>query len=925
MSDRVHANVQAQQKTVTGSTPQRNMLQRTCACGQHTIAGSQCSACRSGQSMLHRSQRAFEPPSAVGAVPSNSPAQENALSSNSAFDRASRFGYDFSRIPIHSPAAGVIQTKLAINEPGDQYEQEADRISQQVMRMPEPQLQRACACGGACAKCQMEQVGQEHERLQTKRVQASDTGQTTAPPIVHDVLRSPGQPLDAATRGFMEPRFGYDFSRVRVHTGATAEQSAHDVEALAYTVGHDIVFGAGRFVPGTQEGQRLLAHELTHVVQQSGTDGIRVDQSDKERGLFSVSHVTVPAQASTTVESAERALMRTPRESASFAIPPAVGPGALGMIRCGSDDKQELYFQRPACPSCHQREERGNFSGWSSVQLERVTEPKILKWAVDYIWYRAVDRKRISSQLQCGEEGMLHAIWESYRESTIALLAPGRFRESTTAFLDPSGFRESEEQTFQGSDCAREYFSKYLSANWNQVITELDRRVAADPSAKSILLPTGDKILIKMNQSSTPLFKPISKRRTWSLVRIPLGSFGWVNVKVTAGFGLAGLLSYGWSDGVLSDICLYRVLDSHRLGGNAQFKFSAALSPSVNAKGMLEVEALYVDKVKLVGAKGLLDVSAIGTLNVVFDSRVRLSYDRSKDKWDFDSEALIFGTVGLQVNATVWAAIKLFSKEIWHKQWTKDDFHIGWTGGLRVGTDTRPHFVFGSVGMLSKGATSAQPGGPSLPTAVAPDPLATEATVDDQEILEASINTDTGAPATVPRGLKPDDSLPIIWYKPLNIYPEEIAIPRANSPHRLVRDAGPTLVEYRSGKLQKTVSDSIGVGKDEVTQQSNWPWKGKKFQCVENTEGDRVKDLVRKTFNEDLLPAGHKLSGYGYDVDHVHEKQFGGRDSSANLWPAKSDPNRTAGWKHQKKLNECRTTIGDITNRWFEIADIENP
>ena len=289
MSDRTYAKVQVQQKTLSGSSPRSSLLQRTCACGQHTIAGAQCSTCRSEQSTLHRSQRTFEPPSAPGAVPGSSPAQENVPSFNSTFDRASRFGHDFSRIPIHPPAAGAIQTKLAINKPGDEYEQEADRITQQVMRMPEPQLQRACACGGACPKCQTEQPGQEHERLQTKRVQASDTGQIAAPPIVHEVLRSPGQPLDPATRAFMEPRFGHDFSRVRVHSGAAAEQSAQDVNAHAYTVGHDMVFGAGRFAPGTHEGRRLLAHELTHVVQQSGAEKNSVGQSDEKHGLSSIS------------------------------------------------------------------------------------------------------------------------------------------------------------------------------------------------------------------------------------------------------------------------------------------------------------------------------------------------------------------------------------------------------------------------------------------------------------------------------------------------------------------------------------------------------------------------------------------------------------------------------------------------------------
>jgi hypothetical protein len=165
------------------------------------------------------------------------------------------------------------QAKLTVSTPGDSYELEADQIAEQVMRMPEPQLQRACACSGGCPSCQTQQSSQAHEHLQTKPAGASASGQTTASPLVNDVLGSSGQPLDTATRAFMEPRFGYDFSAVRVHSGAVAEQSAREVNANAYTVGHNIVFAAGRFTPQTHEGQRLIAHELTHVVQQSGSNG----------------------------------------------------------------------------------------------------------------------------------------------------------------------------------------------------------------------------------------------------------------------------------------------------------------------------------------------------------------------------------------------------------------------------------------------------------------------------------------------------------------------------------------------------------------------------------------------------------------------------------------------------------------------------
>ena len=180
-----------------------------------------------------------------------------------------RVAYDFSRIPVHSQSSVNTQPKLTVNTPGDSYRHEADRVSEQVMRMPESQLQRACAYGGGCTEHRAEQPDQEHERLQTRRAGLNDLEQTAVLPIVHEVLRSPGQPLDPAMRAFMEPRFGHDFARVRVHTDAKAAEAAQAVSALAYTVGRHVVLGGRRPSPKTIAGQHLLAHELAHVVQQS--------------------------------------------------------------------------------------------------------------------------------------------------------------------------------------------------------------------------------------------------------------------------------------------------------------------------------------------------------------------------------------------------------------------------------------------------------------------------------------------------------------------------------------------------------------------------------------------------------------------------------------------------------------------------------
>ncbi|VVB95208.1 Uncharacterised protein [uncultured archaeon] len=133
-----------------------------------------------------------------------------------------------------------------------------------------------------CSRCGTHSIDGESDVNQKKqlKLQRRATNEAAAlpavPPIVHDVLRSPGEPLDHETRAFMEPHFGHDFSKVRVHADAEAAESARAVKAYAYTAGQDLVFGAGKYAPGTNAGKMLLAHELTHVVQQeAGEKGMQ--------------------------------------------------------------------------------------------------------------------------------------------------------------------------------------------------------------------------------------------------------------------------------------------------------------------------------------------------------------------------------------------------------------------------------------------------------------------------------------------------------------------------------------------------------------------------------------------------------------------------------------------------------------------------
>ena len=176
-----------------------------------------------------------------------------------------------------------IQAKLVVGQPGDKYEQEADRVADAVMRMPEITAPYAgCSDEVRMQPKQLEhisclpQIPGPHEEIEEEVEElVMARGVPDKAPEVSDELharlnqtRGSGQPLPKETRTFMESRLGLDFSAVRVHTDSHAVQMARELNAEAFTVGRNIYFGIGRYNPGASSGKKLLAHELTHVVQQ---------------------------------------------------------------------------------------------------------------------------------------------------------------------------------------------------------------------------------------------------------------------------------------------------------------------------------------------------------------------------------------------------------------------------------------------------------------------------------------------------------------------------------------------------------------------------------------------------------------------------------------------------------------------------------
>jgi hypothetical protein len=191
--------------------------------------------------------------------------------------------------------ARYMQAKLVLGTPGDVYEQEADRVADQVMRMPAtpdgeaiPTLASPASVQRVCTECidarEADMVQREPQpgAAPPTRARGGVTGSVSK--SISALRSGGGRPLPAATRGLMESRFQRDFSGVRIHTDGRAAQTAAGVNARAFTVGRDVVFGAGQFEPGSTRGTRLLAHELTHVVQQrsarSGPEVIRRELLD---------------------------------------------------------------------------------------------------------------------------------------------------------------------------------------------------------------------------------------------------------------------------------------------------------------------------------------------------------------------------------------------------------------------------------------------------------------------------------------------------------------------------------------------------------------------------------------------------------------------------------------------------------------------
>ncbi|TWJ02464.1 uncharacterized protein DUF4157 [Mucilaginibacter frigoritolerans] len=193
-----------------------------------------------------------------------------------------------SEAKVKSSSGFFFQPKLTINQPNDIYEQEADHMADKVMRMADPSANQNTffkpAVNHVQRKCQA--CEEEDKHVHRKENNTGESGSSTGLDSYVSSLSSSGQSMSATSRQFFEPRFGHDFSNVKIHTDSVAAKSAQSINALAYTTGNNIVFNSGQYAPDSNSGKKLMAHELTHVIQQSNGDKtIRRFGSDEHRRM----------------------------------------------------------------------------------------------------------------------------------------------------------------------------------------------------------------------------------------------------------------------------------------------------------------------------------------------------------------------------------------------------------------------------------------------------------------------------------------------------------------------------------------------------------------------------------------------------------------------------------------------------------------
>ena len=820
--------------------------------------------------------------------------------------------------------------KLKVSQPGDAYEQEADRVTEHVMRMPisdssaPTTTAKEQGIDRKCSACEEKKEEEKNLNISRKPSSTSDLETTDeAANKINHVLSSSGSPLDSPTRQFFGKRLGYDFSNVRVHADGQAARAAQAAEARAFTVGRDIVFAPDEYQPSTAAGRHLIAHELTHVVQQTQSNPV---------GLSFISPTMLQ------------------RQSEDVGLPGGLPSSTTTPKEVSTDEPSGT--DEPPAPLTEARP-----ANVSRIVMSCIDKHMRMETATgDYV-YKLIECSiplgSYETQVTIGYAGDPGDPFiedpsgeDFYLGFPIAL---GKFQ--MTYYVEPGQENPATLLRKQGSvhvDVVERVPVAEAAA------PEPDR--PDKPSPASCVIRLKDRVLVPRDSMNRNLFEPITMKPTviWDH-DIPLGSFGEVYVAASASGSLTGGFSASYGPGLLTDICLTHLIESESgsapiehpllgpgsradvtnfvIGGRARFSLPARAAIRLAAEGRLRIWGDYLRIIEIAAAEARLGADAEATLAGSINASVEVVARATRkeatlkdpiagsleviirnstiDAVDLAAEIGLRGRAGFKFRVDLSTGFDVLGYNLWRQTWNLGRFDSGvsWSGGLRYSSNPGVHWDLGTLGVeneADQGLTEEEE------TLEASGSHEDAAEVEEEDIIEA-ILSETHAQVSTPDGLSEDTALPFDWYKPLDLYPPVLSIPNADDPKDVHRDAGPTSVRYHDNR-GKTLYDEIGV--------ADWPAARRTFEFFPY---DARNTPEQARFNRLLDALGYDRSGT--DAEHVWDVGLRGLDFDRfdNLWPASNQEQQLAGGRHHNQIRNYRATLGNLAGRWFVISRIRHP
>ena len=814
-----------------------------------------------------------------------------------------------------------VQPKLSLGRPGDRWEQEADRIANQVVAdrpVPlsgplavTPLVQRQAEeddkeeLQAKRERLQRQPEEEDEEELQAKpeglqrqaeeeeeELQAKSAGGTPTGPAIGRAaaaVSGGGRPLSRAERSWFEPRLGRDLSPVRVHHDASAGAAARDIHARAYTLRNHIAFAPGAYDGTSTEGRRLMAHELVHTAQQGAAKVAR--------------RVGAPGVACAPV-----AIQRTPENGDDVIEAPPGPPGKLESTTPRVDrikiacDQGKIVFETAGGFFIYNMHEAG------SCTLEGEEFPARIE----------ITKSRINFYP-----------------------APAKHRElaERNESID-FGFRLRKGQ--DNPKTLLEGQSTVLMAFVSSVPAEGQVRPPEPETALSCLHRFPNKRLIDKREKPGTLFEKKDGTHKVFSQKIPLGQFGWVDASATASYSLEGAYLAKYGPGDLKDVCLVaeaappgalggllglppeyemsaemakRLAEGKAIfGGQARFMMPASVVVQIKAEGGLRAGLDYLSIVELAAAEGRLKALGSAQLDGRIEAEAKVVWDQEADTFEISTDARLAGAAQLSFKLGAELGATLAGVEIWKQVWNLADtkLGVGWVGGVKYAPKDGLEINKGEVRRLDTETEifSAQAAGD--------DKFLAETVLDHDQAMDDIFdekNKDAFKNEN-PEGWTEDDAIPFDWRKPeADIYPDIVPIPGADDPKELDRSQPPRFVHYTASGRPKTVM--IGV--------AEWPKLNDVFELRKEPRAQKQADAFKRMFRDNFT---YPLSANGLDVEHVWDVGLRGAkfDRFDNLWPSYDLEQQLAGKRHERQIAKAEDVAGgSLENRFFKIVNFRHP